>query len=153
MNHRVRRARHADLGRLALLHARCFPADAWDAVALAGIIAMSHASGHFVADEDGTPTGLIFDSIVAGEAEVLTLGVDPAQRRRGIARALLADFLVRARTAGAARVLLEVAADNEPALALYRSLGFERVGTRPGYYAKPSGSTRDAWLLRRVLDR
>lgn len=151
MTIRLRVVRHGDLDRLARLHARCFPADAWDAVALAGLLAMPPASGHVAETEEGEPVGLLFDLIVAGEAEILTLGVDPRHRRGGIARALLEDLYVRALSAGATRIVLEVAASNAGAMRLYESGGFRRIGQRPNYYQRPGGRREDAWLLRRVL--
>lgn len=151
MSRHLRRVRHADLDRLARLHALCFAGDAWDAVALAQILAMPCAAGRFVEDAHGETLGVLFDVIVAGEAEVLTLGVHPAARRQGIARWLLADLFGRAAAAGARQVVLEVAADNAAAFRLYESLGFVTVGRRRGYYQRDSGAGMDAWLLRRSL--
>ncbi len=54
-----------------------------------------------------------------------------AQRRSGVARALLGGFYARARSLGATRVVLEVAADNAAALALYEAEGFRTVGIAP----------------------
>jgi len=140
-----------DLEALAALHARCFPDDAWDATALAGVLAMRGASGRFVATPDRTMAGFLFDLIQGEEAEILTLGVHPDERRCGIARLLLEELGARATAAGAVKLLLEVAADNEAALALYRACGFRAVGRRPGYYRYGPGAPVDAWLLRRAL--
>jgi ribosomal-protein-alanine N-acetyltransferase len=80
----------------------------------------------------------------AAEAEVHTIGVAPLAQGHGIGRRLLAGLLERADALGAV-TFLEVRTDNEPALALYRSEGFEVVGTRRRYYA----SGRDAYTMRR----
>jgi ribosomal-protein-alanine N-acetyltransferase len=80
----------------------------------------------------------------AAEAEVHTIGVAPLAQGRGVGRRLLAGLLERADALGAV-TFLEVRTDNEPALALYRSEGFEVVGTRRRYYA----SGRDAYTMRR----
>jgi ribosomal-protein-alanine N-acetyltransferase len=152
MSRALRVVRHADLDRLARLHALCFPGEAWDAVALAHILAMPRASGRFVEDEGGHALGLVFDLLLAGEeVEILTLGVHPARRRQGIARTLLGELFARAAAAGAKRVLLEVAADNPAALRLYSDLGFRTIGQRPGYYRRAAGPPVDAWLLCRGL--
>jgi GNAT superfamily N-acetyltransferase len=50
--------------------------------------------------------------------------VDPASRRRGYSRAVMAALVSWAAERGATRAYLEVTADNEPAIALYASLGF-----------------------------
>jgi ribosomal-protein-alanine N-acetyltransferase len=82
-------------------------------------------------------------AVAADEAEVRTIGVAPAAQGRGVGRALLHDLL---RAAGPRRVLLEVRCDNEPAIALYESEGFVRVGLRRHYY-QPSGA--DAYTMAR----
>jgi mycothiol synthase len=56
--------------------------------------------------------------------EVYVLGVDPEQRGRGLGRALTLAGLHHLRGAGLPTALLYVDADNSPAIALYRSLGF-----------------------------
>jgi ribosomal-protein-alanine N-acetyltransferase len=79
------------------------------------------------------------------EAEIHTIGVDPAHQGRGIGRALLRALLEVA-DAAHATVFLEVRTDNDAAQALYASEGFAVVGLRKRYYA-PSGA--DAHTMRR----
>lgn len=76
-------------------------------------------------------------------ADVQTIGVAPGAQRRGVGRALLRDLLS---AAGDLPVMLEVRTDNAPAIALYESEGFQRVGVRRRYY-QPSGA--DAFTMRR----
>jgi [ribosomal protein S18]-alanine N-acetyltransferase len=147
----LRSVGRADLDPLARLHAECFPDDAWDAAALAGILAMKGAEAR-LAEEADRPLGLLFAILQETEAEILTLGVARAARRRGIGRVLLEDLFARARALGASGVVLEVAADNAPALALYESAGFRTVGLRHAYYRRERGPAIDAWLLRAALD-
>ena len=108
------------------------------------------AGYHYVAarvNDNGAETLVGYAGLgVAGpEAEVHTLGVDPAHQGSGIGRALLRALLQVADAAHAA-VFLEVRTDNEPAHALYASEGFAVVGLRKRYYA-PSGA--DAHTMRR----
>ena len=79
------------------------------------------------------------------EAEVHTIGVDPAFQGHGIGRALLRRLLAAA-DARHATVFLEVRTDNEPARALYESEGFAVVGLRRRYY---QSSGKDAHTMRR----
>lgn len=139
-----------DLAPLARLHAQCFPEDAWDTVALASVLAMKGADAR-LADENGMFVSLLFGILLGDEAEILTFGVAPAARRRGIARLMLEDLFARVAALGAKRVGLEVAADNSAALALYKSTGFRTVGMRHAYYQRERGPAIDAWLLRRTL--
>ncbi|HKI02719.1 MAG TPA: ribosomal protein S18-alanine N-acetyltransferase [Thermoanaerobaculia bacterium] len=80
------------------------------------------------------PAGYAAFRHAAGEAELLRLAVLPAERRRGIARALIAEGLERLRQADVQICFLEVRKDNTPAIALYESLGFTRTGQRKEYY-------------------
>jgi ribosomal protein S18 acetylase RimI-like enzyme len=65
-----------------------------------------------------------YAAVVDGIAVVEAVAVDPAQRRRGLAHRMLATLLDRARDEGASHAALQVMADNAPAIALYRGLGF-----------------------------
>ncbi|MEO8530863.1 MAG: GNAT family N-acetyltransferase [Deltaproteobacteria bacterium] len=94
------------------------------------------------ADTDGF--GLV--RAVAGEAELLTLAVDPLARCLGIGSRLLVDLLEQT-TPQAAVIFLEVARNNTPAIRLYERHGFRRAGTRPAYY----DATTDALIYRREL--
>jgi ribosomal-protein-alanine N-acetyltransferase len=78
------------------------------------------------------------------EYEIHTIGVDPAYQGRGIGRAMMTRLLDWAGQDSV--VFLEVRTDNEPAKALYESLGFEHVGLRKRYY---HGSGADAFTMRR----
>ena len=68
-----------------------------------------------------------------GEREILNLAVDPSERRRGIARALLREELGR----GKNQWFLEVRASNSRAIKLYESAGFRIAGRRESYYHNP----------------
>jgi ribosomal-protein-alanine N-acetyltransferase len=77
------------------------------------------------------------------EYEIHTVGVDAAYQGQGIGRQLLTELL---EYANGGMVFLEVRTDNEPAIALYESVGFVRVGLRRRYY-RASGA--DAYTMRR----
>jgi [ribosomal protein S18]-alanine N-acetyltransferase len=141
----------AELDALAALHVLCFPDDAWDSAALATILAMPGVGGRIARTDSGEILGLLIDQCVGEDAEVLTLGVSPTERRSGIARALLRDLIARADAAGAVRIVLEVAADNAAAVTLYHSLGFRRQGVRRAYYRRARGPSVDAWRLSREI--
>ena len=94
-----------------------------------------------------TCAGFILSSLVAGEAEILSVAISPAYRGRGYARPLLDTHLRWLAGVGARAVFLEVGETNAPARRLYRRAGFREVGRRQGYY--DSGVT--ALVLRRDL--
>jgi ribosomal-protein-alanine N-acetyltransferase len=76
---------------------------------------------------------LVVRQIAADEREILNLAVDPAERRRGVARKLLEIELRRAKT----QWFLEVRASNSSAIKLYESAGFRESGRRESYYTNP----------------
>ena len=131
---------------LAALHAQAFDAP-WDAAAFADLL---DQPGVFAVAE---PDGFILMRLVFDEAEILTLAVDPAARRRGLARALVEAAAGAARMAGADVMFLEVAHDNLPALGLYEAAGFERAGLRRGYYDRGAAGSADAVVMRLDLGR
>lgn len=137
------RAGIAHAAALAAIHAGAFPAtEAWSArsfatqLALPGVFALIDPAG-----------GMVLARAVAGEAEILTIGVAPAARRQGVGARLLAAAMDIAAGGGAQEIFLEVSAANPAAQALYRAAGFAEAGRRRAYY--PDGS--DALLLRRPL--
>jgi [ribosomal protein S18]-alanine N-acetyltransferase len=105
---------------------------------------------HYVAaeDADGALLGWAGVLVVGDTAEILTVGVVPAARRRGVARRLIAGLLDEARSRGAREAFLEVREDNDAARELYRGEGFVDLGRRRGYYA---GGRVDAVTMRKDL--
>lgn len=65
---------------------------------------------------------------------IVTIDVAPAMRRRGVGRALMESIATVCREKQAARTRLEVAVDNDAALAFYRLLGFVETGRIRGFY-------------------
>ena len=73
-------------------------------------------------------------SVAIGECHLLTLCVRPDYQRAGIGRHLFRLLLDQAYEEDARICFLEVRRSNKPAVALYRTLGFVRVGERKNYY-------------------
>jgi ribosomal-protein-alanine N-acetyltransferase len=145
----LRPATRGDAAALAEVHAAAFE-EPWPAE---DILRFAEDRGGFAlaVEAEGGLAGFILCRQMAGEAEVLTLAVRPAARRRGIGRALLAASLAIAEGT-ASGMFLEVAADNPGAIALYEGAGFEVVGRRPGYYGRAGAPSVDALVMRRVLN-
>jgi ribosomal-protein-alanine N-acetyltransferase len=145
----LRPATRADGAALAEAHAAAFD-EPWSAD---DILRFAEDRGGFAlaAEDAGALVGFILCRLIAGEAEVLTLAVRPAARRRGIGRALLEAAAALAQ-ASAATMFLAVAADNPGAVALYAAAGFETVGRRAGYYGRAGGGSVDALVMRRALN-
>lgn len=141
----LRPAAQDDLDALSAVHRRAFT-PGWSAEEIADLASGPGAFGLIVEAE--TPLGMILCRALAGEAEVLTLAVDPDARRQGVARALVAAAAIAARSAGAQAMFLEVAVDNDAAIALYEAHRFVRAGRRPSYYDRGGGIYVDAVVMR-----
>ena len=137
----IRPVKLADVEALAALHAMAF-AEPWNAASLVASLAqlgtfafMAEAAGFVMLRSSGE------------EAEILTLAVVPAARRRGIGAALVLAGAEKAHGIGATRLFLEVAENNLAARVLYERLGFTAAGWRRNYY----GAGQDALLLKAEL--
>jgi ribosomal-protein-alanine N-acetyltransferase len=132
---------------LAALHGRCFTTPRpWSEAEFASFLADPLA---FVLVEGDA--GFLLGRVVVGEAELLTLAVAPEARRRGLGRKLLARFIYQARLRAAETAILEVAAGNAAARALYLAGGFAESGRRKRYYHNPDGTAEDAIVMARRL--
>jgi ribosomal-protein-alanine N-acetyltransferase len=138
-----------DLGLAATVHAGCFR-EPWAEKAIGELLSMPGGFG-ILADVTGRPVGIIIALALGTEGEILTLGVLPDFRRRGIARQLLARATSLLLQAGCQRVVLEVAEDNDAARALYQGAGFSQIGRRPAYYRRGRGALEDALILARAI--
>jgi [ribosomal protein S18]-alanine N-acetyltransferase len=102
---------------------------------------------HFalLALQGSTIVGFAVTAVTADVAELLSLAVVPASRRQGVARQLFAAILQQLHPSAIQELWLEVRVSNEPAIRLYRTLGFEETGRRARYYSAP---VEDALLMR-----
>lgn len=126
---------------LAATHRAAFAADRpWSAAEFESLLAAKGAI--LIGDAQSFALG----RVVVDEVEILTIATHPRHARRGLARERLSRLLAEARSRGAGTAHLEVAADNAPALALYRATGFAEAGRRRAYYARESGKV-DAILM------
>lgn len=91
----------------------------------------------YVAETLDLPTqlvGMIITWLIVDEIHIATFAVDPAFRRQGIARRLLAHTLIEGAKSGGEKAFLEVRKGNLPARSLYSGFGFEEIGVRKKYY-------------------
>lgn len=149
---RIGPASHAHAERLASIHAGAF-ARPWTAEEFEGFLTdrAVRIDGLFLG-RDRQPSGFVVSRSALDEAEILSLALARAARGRGHSRSLLAHHLQVLAHSGVRSVHLEVEEGNVPALALYRRLGFEASGRRPGYYARPDGTRASAWSMSLRLD-
>lgn len=128
----------ADITRVAALEVELFGASAWTMGMLTEEL-RGRGRWYIAAqpDGEGVPAplvgyaGLWFDG---DSCHLMTIGVDPRVAGHGLGGAMLDALIERAREIDAISLLLEVAVDNERAIAMYTSRGFTTIGLRKRYY-------------------
>ena len=142
----ISRAAHEHAEVLEALHALSFPSP-WRAEEFSTLLRQPGV-GAWIVSGAQEPEGFILVRAVADEAEILTLAVTPAHRRKGHASKLLQHASATLRDGKTARFFLEVAADNTAALALYARHGFAPCGRRANYYrSDPAKEPIDAVMM------
>lgn len=132
-----RPAQHSDVAALAELETSLFGDDAWSSALVTDAVDGAHY-GVLVAldgDENGRLIGYAMSTVAGDIADLLRIGVCPANQRRGIARQLLDQVVRDARIRGADRMLLEVSSASTAARAFYVSAGFTKIDQRKRYYS------------------
>jgi [ribosomal protein S18]-alanine N-acetyltransferase len=139
---RLRSATRADVGAVCALELRLFGADAWSATAVREELTGPRRFAVVACDPDVVGYAVIMAS--GDVVDLQRIAVHPDHRRSGVAHQLLARVVEEAR---ADRVLLEVSAANEGALAFYAAEGVTAIHTRRRYYRDGA----DALVLQRLL--
>jgi ribosomal-protein-alanine N-acetyltransferase len=124
---RVKRLRPTMLTEAAVIDRRSFSTPwANDATSLADILTATPFHRSRSVHIDGRMVGFSISGRADRVGYVQRLAVDPSARRRGVANLLLTDALRWMRRRDITRAMVNTAADNHAALALYESFGFER---------------------------
>lgn len=123
--------------------------EGWSRSQCAGILPLSGVILTIARDDLGQARGFSLQRTIAGESELLLLGVHRSAQHCGIGGRLLDQFVDTSRAGGATRLHLEVR-DGNPATAMYRAYGFAPAGRRSNYYRGSDGRLFDAVTM--VLD-
>jgi [ribosomal protein S18]-alanine N-acetyltransferase len=122
-----------DLPAIMLLERAGFPAaEQWSERSWRGELLGEHRT--ILVARAQHPVGVITIKSVGELADLHRLVVEPHSRRRGIGADLVRAGLEVMRQQGVREVILDVAYDNESAIALYQRLGFEQLSARTDYY-------------------
>jgi [ribosomal protein S18]-alanine N-acetyltransferase len=144
----LRELRWTDIPQLLELEAALFPHDAWSAPTWWAELAGRPRREYVVLDDGAGILGYAGLDHGGDVCDVMTVAVAPRAQGLGLGRRLLDELEVRAAARGAASVMLEVRADNEPARRLYERVGYAVVATRRRYY-QPGDV--DALVMRKPL--
>lgn len=141
----------ADAPLCAALHQTGFaPEQQWDAAFFSCLLQAPLTRG-VLASNNNEPQAFILWQHGPEAVEIFTLVVAEAAQRQGLARQLIDKMCQAAVADGLPRVLLDVAVDNAPALALYEKCGFQTIARRPAYYTRAGAVAVDALVLERTL--
>lgn len=143
-----REANAFDLPVFVSLDKELFPYSPWSAAQYKE--EFSSSTRHFVVAVDETQSIIGYAGVFAPgqtEADILTVGVVPEHRGKGIAKALMALITAWANTQGSTAMMLEVKTDNTEAIGLYESLGYSKLNIRRDYF----GAGSDAQVMRLEL--
>ena len=130
---------------ISRLHRKCFT-HFWKEKEFIDLFKTERVFGFYIFPEENQqkePVGFILAQIAYASADVLTLAVDPAFRRRGYARSLLDYVILHCKEACIHELFLEASEENHPAFTLYERYGFEKIGIRKQYYPPNAAGVRE----------
>lgn len=131
------------------------PHDAWTEQTLAEMLAQDSMHMLMVYKQEDKADnnkviGYCLYQVIFEQAEILRIGTHPDYQRQGIASQLFATLNNELINNKVESLLLEVRADNAPAIALYEQQAFAVIHTRKNYYQLPHKPAIDALIMQRV---
>ena len=142
---RIEKLRRRDLRQLLRIESRVFP-EPWSPEVFNSELALRKGRLYRAAWDGDEMAGYIGFMIVDDEAHMTTIATAPAYQRTGVATTMIVDGIRTLRAGGVKHISLEVAANNEPAQALYRRFGFAPVGVRKNYYPVTGQDALVMWV-------
>ena len=134
MNYTVTKMSAEHIAAIARLEKECF-AEPWSEASLTE--ELTNPDSHFLVAVCGDVAGYIGVQEICGEAYITNVAVFDNHRKNGVGRMLLKTAEEGAKSRNCDFITLEVRVSNSPAISLYESEGYERVGIRKNFYASP----------------
>ena len=143
---------------VAAIEALVQPQDAWTYQTLIEMLEQNNIHMLVVYKQEEQITankviGYCLYQVLFEQAEILRIGTHPDYQRQGIAAQLFAALHTELMNNQVDSLLLEVRADNAPAIALYEQQQFTVIHKRKGYYQLPHQPAVDALIMQRVYSR
>ena len=132
------------IAQIAELEKLCFN-DPWSQNSIASELG-NKLSLWLVAEENGNVLGYVGSQTVLGETDMMNIATHPDYRKKGIGTSLINALIDVLAEQGSHSLMLEVRASNDPAISVYKKLGFDEIGRRKNYYRNPK---EDALILRK----
>ena len=128
---------------LSVMHGLCFD-KAWNEKAFADLLILPTTCGYL------NDVSFVLFSVCGEQAEILTLGVVPEARQKGVALSLLTYSFENLKKAGVKEIFLDVNINNLQARKLYEKADFQQISVRKAYYDE-NGQKSDALILKKML--
>lgn len=137
----IREMTREDIPEVAAIEKMCF-SQPWSEKGFAE--GMEASAFFLVAEEDDRIIGYIGMYVSAPEGEITNVAVAPNARGKGTGKALVEAVKQWALDHGVTRIVLEVRVSNAPAIHIYETAGFVKLGVRKNFYQFP---TEDAFVM------
>ncbi len=147
----LRPATQAEIPVMAQLHAALLQRG-WNINAFESFYARGEVLA-WIAYQEDTPIGYLFGWAIAGECELLNIGLEPEWRGQGCGSALCRALIDACAVRGIDRIHLEVSAENVAAIALYTRHNFIVTRRRKDYYPLADGLAEDALTMIRETSK
>lgn len=99
----------------------------------------SDNSKYIVAISKGEVIGFAGIKFALDQADIMNIVTRKDCRNKGVGTLLLREIISICKQFKANSIFLEVSEDNEPAIKLYKKIGFKNVGIRKNYYKDKNG--------------
>ena len=129
------------------------PQDAWTYKTLVEMLEQDSISMLLVYEAEGRAEKVIsycLYQLLFEQAEILRIGTHPDYQRQGIASQIFAKLNAELKNNQVESLLLEVRADNAPAIALYEQQRFAVIHKRKDYYQVPHQPAIDALIMQKI---
>ena len=147
----IETASQSDIGLIADIHANSFPT-MWSADEIAALLSQDHVVSLIARKSNIIQQRKILGFVIcrkaADEAEILTIAVEPRQRRKGFGRMLVDELIRQLYRDGIKKLFLEVDDQSTGAVKLYKNVGFKKIGTRENYYTQIGSNSCKALTMK-----
>ncbi len=142
---RIEKLKRRDLRQLLRIESRVFP-EPWSVEVFNSELALRKGRLYRAVWDGDEMVGYIGFMMVDDEAHMTTIATSPTFQRSGVATTMIVDGFRTLRSNGIRHISLEVAANNDPAQALYRRFGFAPVAVRKNYYPVTGQDALVMWV-------
>ena len=139
----IREMSDEDIDKVSIIEEECFSMP-WKPDDFRQMIENDNMT-YVVLTLDGEVIGGAGLRCILTDGEITNVAITKKHRSKGYAKPMLEKLMELGRKLGCEAFTLEVRVSNEPAIRLYKSLGFRETGIRPNFYDKPKEDALIMW--------